>query len=188
MERQFDIEAKLAALLELSKSTAEGTEHEAATALEMAIRLAAKHGISLTKLADKRKAYAGDWFSRGTSSADSATPQADVEFSEERYLDVAVKRWCDLAESHGWERHKRTEDSKEGFIWMYRQPNREPKIEVRIFGRPWGDVEFEVVRRPDPIIGNLEQWMNMGFDCIELGVTYHDFANWLFRDKMNPFC
>lgn len=177
-ERNLDIEAKLTALLELSKSTAEGTENEAKLALETAIRLAAKYGISLAKLADKRKAYAGgDWF--------GGTPETTtVEYTEDRYRDVGVRSWCAYAEANGWQRHRRGSDEKEGQIWSYRQEGRTPKLEVRVFERPWGDVEFEVVQNPDPIIGKLEQFVRMGFDCIELGVTYDDFCNWVDGDKL----
>ena len=96
-ERNIDIESKIIALLELSKSTAEGTEHEAKLALETAIRLAAKHGISISKLTEKRQAYAGmDWF-RGS------TPFTYVDYTTQRFADVSLQCWSQLAESFGWE-------------------------------------------------------------------------------------
>jgi hypothetical protein len=172
-ERQIDIEVKLLALLELSKSTAKGTENEAKLALEMAIRLASKHGISLTKLAEKRQAYAGDWF-KGSTGETKVT-----EFTEQRFAEYALRRWSDLAEQFGWKRHRRMMDDREGLILMYRKLNQVPKLEVRIFERPWHDVEFEVLRNPDPILGEFESWMNHIFDIEHLGVTYHDFEEWL---------
>ena len=83
-------------------------------------------------------------------------------------------------------RHRRIHDDKEGLILMYRQPGRTPKLEVRIFERPWKDIEFEVLRNPDPILGQFEDWMNKIFDVVDLGVTFHDFGEWLQRDKAVP--
>lgn len=180
IERNLDVEAKLNALLELSKSTAEGTEHEAKLALEMAIRLASKHGISLTALSAKRKNYAGDWYSGSGATT-------TIEFTNARYTIHPLRKWCELVEKFGWTRHRRDSDEKEGLIWMYRMPERIPKIEVRIFERPWSDVEFEVVRKPDPILGRLEEYTKMGFDLIELGVTYSDFYEWLEKDRVTPY-
>lgn len=174
-ERHFDIETKLLALLELSKSTAKGTENEAALALETAIRLAAKHGISLTQLAEKRRKYAGEWFSEDVTVE-------TVEYTDERYTSVSVREWGSFAEQHGWQRHRRTYDDFEGHIWMYRQPERMPALEVRIFERNWGDIEFEVVLNPDPIIGQLDSFTQMGFDCVALGVTFDDFKRWIAND------
>ncbi len=178
-ERNIDVEAKINALLELSKSTAEGTENEAKLALETAIRLAAKYNISLKYLAEKRKSYAGDWFRTDVKTE-------TVEYSDERYRELQIKKWSDLAESFGWIRHTRNYDVKEGFIWSYRQENRYPKVELRIFERAWGDIEFEIVRNPDPILGKIEEWTKMGFDCLELGVTYYDFLDSLKRDQTTP--
>ena len=178
-ERNIDIEAKLDALLELSKSTAEGTEHEAKLALEMALRLASKYGISLADFAAKQKKTAGNWYA---NTGDTV----EVEYTDERYREAKLRSWCETAESFKWERYKRNYDKREGNIWMYRQTNRNPKLELRIFERPWGDIEFEVVRNPDPIIGQLDVWTKMGFDCIELGVTYHDFRSWLESDHHKP--
>jgi hypothetical protein len=180
-ERNIDVETKIMALLELSKSQAEGTEHEAKLALEMAIRLAMKHGIDINKLAKKRESYAGgDWF-KG-----SATANHVVEYSDDRFAVAALQRWAEAAEKYGWERHRRILDDKEGLILMYRQPNRSPKMEVRIFERPWEDIEFEVLRNPDPILGQFETWMNKIFDVVDLGVTFFDFQVWLEKDKVNP--
>jgi hypothetical protein len=175
-EKLIDIEEKIVALMELSKSTAKGTEHEAKLALETAIRLAAKYDISINKLADKRKAYAGDWF-QGVSDITT-----EVEYIDERYAEVHIRKWCKLAESCGWERYRKDYDDIEGHIWRYRILNRIPKIELRIFERPWGDIEYEVVKNPDPMLGHIEKWAMMGFDCIELGVVYYDFQAWLDKD------
>jgi hypothetical protein len=181
-ERKIDIEAKIFALLELSKSTAEGTEHESKSALEMAIRLAAKHGISLSSLSDKRQAYAGNWY-KGAVGPDKTHV---VEYTTDRFAELSLKDWCELVECFGWERHRRSHDDHEGLILAYRQPDRIPKLEVRVFERPWLDVEFEVVRNPDPTIGKFDEWMRMTFDVVELGVTYHDFKTWLENDKKVP--
>jgi len=175
-ERNIDIEAKILALLELSKSVAEGTEHEAKLALEMAIRLAAKHDISLFKLAEKRQAeYAGEWFVPETGPT--------VEYTEERYAEIELKGWCQLAESFGWQRHRKMRDDFEGKIMMYRQVDRMPKLELRIFVRPWNDIEFEVLKNPDPILGEFESWMNHIFDIEVIGVTFPDFREWLEMDR-----
>jgi Protein of unknown function (DUF2786) len=181
-ERNIDVEAKIMSLLELSKSQAEGTEHEAKLALEMAIRLAMKHNIDINKLAKKRESYAGgDWFKGSTTTANKAD-----EYTDERFAEVALQRWAEVAEKYGWERHRRIHDDKEGLILMYRQPNRTPKMEVRIFERPWQDIEFEVLRNPDPILGKFEEWMNKIFDIVDLGVTFFDFQVWMEKDKVEP--
>ncbi len=173
-ERTFDIETKLIGLLRLSESKTEGTEHEAALALETAIRLAAKHGIKLSSLNDKRNEFSNTktWFRGGTASSSETTEYVAPEF-------VQVARWCKFAEANGWTRFRRTYDAKEGTIYAYRIEGRTPKLELRIFDRPWGDVEFEVVRNPDPIIGQFEVWMNNIFDVIHLGVTYEDLREWV---------
>jgi len=177
-EKNFDIESKLLGLLRLSESQSAGTEHEAASALEMAIRLAAKHQIKLSELAEKRTEYAATntWFRAGaTTTAKEGDDYIAPEF-------VQVKRWCDFVEKAGWVRHRRSNDSFEGTIYAYRRPTLmegEAKLEIRIFDRPWGDIEFEVVRNPDPILGNYAEWMDRIFDCVTLGVTFEDFRQWV---------
>lgn len=173
-ERTFDIETKLIGLLRLSESKVGGTEHEAKLALETAIRLAAKHGIKLSSLTEKRNEFSNTntWFRGGSESAPVGEDYVAPEF-------VQVARWCKFAEDNGWTRFRRTYDKKEGMIYAYRVPDRVPKLELRIFDRPWGDVEFEVVRNPDPIIGQFESWMNNIFDVIHLGVTFSDYRDWV---------
>jgi hypothetical protein len=179
-DRLFDIEGKIIALLALSESTAEGTEHEAKTALEIAIRLAAKHNISLSGLAQKRSQKTTDWFRGGKAGeAEMRGFDAVYGFDEEHFATIAVQRWCALADKFGWQRHRRSYDKREGMIYAYRMPGLKPKLELRVFDRPWGEVEFEIVRNPDPIIGQYEAWMEDLFDIVALGVTYHDFAAWL---------
>lgn len=174
MERNFDIEAKLLSLLELSKS--EANDNESKLALEMAIRLAAKHGISLSSLTAKRAAYAGNWH------ASEVNVRPTEEYTDERFRYRSPQEWCDLVEEYGWQRHRKTYDQYEGQIWMYRHPGvTNPKLETRIFERSWGDIEFEVVKNPDPIIGSLDLYTQMGFDCVELGTTFSDFRSWLER-------
>lgn len=64
-------------------------------------------------------------------------------------------------------------------IYAYRKEGQNPKLELRIFDRPWGEIEFEVIRNPDPILGNFEQWMDAIFDIVYLGVTFSDFRDWI---------
>lgn len=174
-ERTFDIETKLIGLLRLSESKTEGTEHEAALALETAIRLAAKHGIKLSSRNEKRNEFNNTktWFRGGATSS----PAGDEDYVAPEF--VQVLRWCKFAEENGWTRYRRTYDAKEGMIYAYRIEGRTPKLELRIFDRPWGDVEFEVVRNPDPIIGQFQSWMDNIFDVIHLGVTFGDLQEWV---------
>lgn len=178
-ERTFDIESKLLGLLRLSESTVSGTENEAKLALEMAIRMAAKHGVKLSTLADKRNEYAATntWFRGGSSTA----PANDNYVAPEL---VKVARWCAYAESLGWSRYRRSHNQREGTIYAYRQEGRTPKLELRIFDRPWGDVEFEVIKNPDPILGAYEAWMENIFDVVCLGVTFEDFRAWVNTTRM----
>lgn len=175
-EKNFDIESKISALLRLSESTASGTSNEAALALETAIRMAAKHGIKISDLADKRNEYVTNTWFRGQSHASQAETPAG-EYREPEW--VTIKRWCDTAEKCGWTRHRKTHDAKEGWIYAYRKDGQVPKLELRIFNRPWGDIEFEVIRNPDPIIGEYQAWMEQIFDVVSLGVTYEDFSAWI---------
>lgn len=168
-ERLFDVETKLLNLLRLAESEAKGTEHEAKVAMEMAIRLSAKHGIKLSTLQTKKNESLTNWFRGGGSTA----PDQEVKEYVEPEL-REVKHWCDLAERHGWQRHRRTRDPKEGMIYAYRM-GVNPKMELRIFLRPWNDVEFEIITNPDPILGAYESWMENIFDVLAVGVTYEDF-------------
>lgn len=179
-EKNFDIESKISALLRLSESTAIGTSNEAALALETAIRMAAKHGIKISDLADKRNEYVTNTWFHGQAHTSQTTTR---EYREPEW--VSVKRWCDTAEKHGWSRHRKTHDVKEGWIYAYRKDGQSPKLELRIFNRPWGDIEFEVIRNPDPIIGEYQAWMEQIFDVVALGVTYEDFYSWIQSPKIS---
>lgn len=172
-ERNFDIEAKISSLLRLAESTASGTANESKLALEMAIRMAAKHGIKISDLADKRNEYVTNtWFKGGAQTSNEPQEYQEAEWAH-------VKRWCDVAEKAGWTRYRKTHDDREGWIYAYRKEGQVPKLELRIFDRPWGDTEFEVIRNPDPIIGDYETWMDNIFDVIAIGVTFNDFGRWL---------
>lgn len=173
-ERKFDIESKLIGLLRLAQSNTENNQNESAAAMEMAIRLATKHGVKLSSLTTEQSPTK-EWFRGSTNSSNSTDTQK--EYVPFEYIEIS--KWCSLAEKFRWERHSRFRDPKEGEIYCYRNTNGTTKLELRIFNRPWGDVEFEVIRNPDPIIGDYQSWMEGIFDVVYLGVTFSDFREWI---------